>query len=142
VTRVLLDSDVILDVFLQRDPFQAGSSRVLNRVSRGEIEAFIAAHTVLNVVYVAGRDLGRQEALRRMRRLLERAKVAEVNDSIVRSAMGSPISDFEDAVAHAAAVQAGARLIVTRNFRDFKLGILPVATPDMFLTDLDDESSN
>ena len=140
--RLLLDSDVILDALLQRDSFQDAATRLLNRISRGEVDAFIAAHSVLNVVYVAGRDLGRQEALRRMQKLLERARVAGISDRIVREAMHSPISDFEDAVAHAAAVRAGVELIVTRNIRDFRRGTLPVLTPDEFLVGLNDEAAD
>ena len=62
--------------------------------------------------------------------------VAAVTDVVVREALKSPFSDFEDAVTHAAAQAVGAEVIVTRNIKDFRNGTVPAMLPEFFLATL------
>lgn len=62
--------------------------------------------------------------------LLSRMRAALVTDAIIRSALGSRIADFEDAVCDATAAQAGAEAIVTRNLRDFARATTPAVLPE------------
>lgn len=62
--------------------------------------------------------------------------VAAVNQSVLSASLGRGMPDFEDAVLHEAALQAGAHCIVTRNLNDFAAAKIPVYTPEQFLAAL------
>ena len=62
--------------------------------------------------------------------------VAAVTDAVIREALASSFTDFEDAVAHAAARIIGAESIVTRNLKDFRAGTIPAVLREAFLATL------
>jgi hypothetical protein len=49
--RVLFDSDVLLDVLAQRQPFVIASARALNTVTQGRVQGYISGHAVTNIFY-------------------------------------------------------------------------------------------
>ena len=135
--NALIDTNVIVDVLEQREPFFADSSRVLDRAERGEYSAWLCATTVTTVFYLVRRHLGTEEAVERLRDLTAICAVAAVNHSVIAAALGSRITDFEDAVLDHAAVTAGADCIVTRNEPDFRHSSLLIYSPSQFLSVLD-----
>jgi len=135
--NALIDTNVIVDVLEQREPFFADSSRVLDRAERGEYSAWLCATTVTTVFYLVRRHLGKKETIERIRDLTAICAVATVNQSVVAAALESRITDFEDAVLDHAAVTAGADCIVTRNAADFRRSSLLIYSPSQFLSVLD-----
>jgi hypothetical protein len=94
------------------------------------------ATTVTTVDYLLSQSLPRNKAREAVRGLLTIFDVALVNRSVLERALTSPMRDFEDAVLTEAGVLAGARIIVTRDTRDFSRASLPVVTPKNFLSSL------
>lgn len=127
--KVLFDTNVILDFLLAREPFAPVARRLVARVERREISGLLGATTVTTLSYLMSRAVGRDAALAAIRRLLTVFLVAPVDGEVLVSATESSFSDFEDAVLHDAALQAGATAIVTRDLRDFASSDLPVLTP-------------
>jgi len=132
--RILFDSDVIIDVMIQRQPFVLNSASALNTATNPDIEAYLAAHAVTNIFYILRQQLGIAKTLEILERLLQILKVATVNDSIIRSALKSTLTDFEDAVTSEAARVAGVELIITRNMNDYVTSPVPAVLPETFLT--------
>lgn len=66
-------------------------------------------------------------------RLLNRVRVAAIDQAVIQEALVSNLMDFEDAVTHAAAVAISAEFIVTRNVNDFANGTIPALDPELFL---------
>jgi predicted nucleic acid-binding protein len=95
--RVLFDSDVLLDILAQRQPFVAASARALNTVRQGRVQGFVSGHAVTNIFYILRRQVGRVAARELLARLLQHIQVASVTDEVIRQALNSPITDFEDA---------------------------------------------
>ena len=126
---VLVDLNVILDVLQNRQPFYDESARVLDAVVRQEITGLLAAHSVTTLHYVLNRVRNREAAVAAISGLLSAFTIAAVDDSAIRKAFSWGWSDFEDAVQMAAAVNAGADYLITRNPRDFRQGIVPVVQP-------------
>lgn len=124
---ILIDSDVLLDVVLRREPHLEASRAFLLRVDEGAEPASIAWHTVPNVYYVAGR--GGVDARGFILDLLERVQIAPTNAESVRYAASLPMDDFEDALQVAAAEACGARHIVTRNLRDYEGSPIRAVSP-------------
>ncbi len=132
--RVLFDSDVLLDILAQRQPFVVTSAQALNKVIQNQVEGYVSAHAVTNIYYILRRQVGNEVARQLLARLLQHIKVASVTNQVIKMAINSPMTDFEDAVTSAAAQTADLELIVTRNTADFVASLVPVMCPDEFLT--------
>lgn len=125
---------MILDVIQQRQPFYEESARVVDAVVRGQAVGWLAAHSITTLFYVINRVRNRETAVTAITGLLDVFTVAAVDDQVIRQALAWGWPDFEDAVQMAAAVQAQADYLITRNPRDFQSSILPVVQPAAFLT--------
>ncbi len=128
--RVLFDTNVILDVLLEREPFYNDALYLLAKVERTEVNGFICATTVTTIYYLVNKALGKKEANRHIKTLLSFFEIAPVNRSVIEEALNSEFPDFEDAVLHASALTVNADCIVTRNCADFKKAKIPVYSPD------------
>ncbi len=127
--KVLFDTNVILDVLLDREPFADDASYLLSKVERSELIGFACATTITTIHYLTAKALGVSDACRHIDSLLSLFVIAPVNRSVLENAARSKFDDFEDAVLHASALNAGAQYIVTRNSSDFKKSRLPVLEP-------------
>lgn len=134
--RVLFDSDVLLDVLAQRQPFVITSAQALNTVAIEQVQGYVSGHAVTNIFYILRRKIGSEAAREQLSRLLQRIQVASVTDEVIRQALQSSIADFEDAVTSAAASVAGLEMIVTRNTSDFVTSSVPAVMPEEFLATL------
>ncbi|MGB7440622.1 MAG: PIN domain-containing protein [Coleofasciculaceae cyanobacterium] len=133
---MLFDSDVLLDVLAQRQPFVAASARALNTVTQEQVQGYVSGHAITNIFYILRRQIGSEAARELLARLLQHLQVASVTDEVIRQALQSSVTDFEDAVTSAAANAAGLEVIVTRNTSDFSAASVPAMLPEEFLATL------
>jgi len=131
--QILFDSDVLIDVLAQRQPFVTASAQALNRVTQPQVQGFVSGHAVTNIFYILRRQVGSETAREFLSRLLQHLQVASVTDEVIRAALQSSITDFEDAVTSEAANAAGVEVIVTRNTPDFVDSSIPTVLPEEFL---------
>ncbi|MEM9089731.1 MAG: PIN domain-containing protein [Cyanobacteria bacterium P01_F01_bin.53] len=96
--KILFDSDVLLDVLLEREPFFKASARSLDTVSQEQIQGYVSGHSVSNIYYILRRKVSSAIALESLKILLQRIQVASVTDAVIRAALQSAITDFEDAI--------------------------------------------
>lgn len=134
--KALIDTNVILDVVMGRDPFFADSSLVLDHAERGDFVAWVCATTVTTLFYLTRRHLGASASIEKIKDLTTICAVSPVNHSVIDSALHSRFVDFEDAVLHDSAVLVGADCIITRNEADFRESSLLVYSPAQFLAAL------
>ena len=116
IPNVLIDTDVLLDVFLKREPHYTNSSTVLIRLDDGGFNGFVTATIIVNIFYHVEKYKGREMAFACIRTLLTNSDlvVLDVDKSVLIAALDSGMSDFEDAVQVVAAQFAGIDMIVTR----------------------------
>ncbi|HEY9620219.1 MAG TPA: PIN domain-containing protein [Crinalium sp.] len=133
MSRVLFDSDVLLDVLAQRQPFVVASAQALNMVTQPQVQGYVSGHAVTNIFYILRRQVGSEAARELLSRLLQHLQVANVTDEVIRAALQSSMTDFEDAVTSEAANAAGLEVIVTRNTPDFVASVIPAVLPEEFL---------
>jgi len=132
--RVLFDTNVLLDVLLEREPHIAVASKLIALVDNGRVEGSVCATTVTTLYYIGAKDLGRKVAHEKLRTLLGIFEVAPVDGDVLQRALDDEgFSDFEDAVMHEAAHAVGVSAIVTRNGKDFAKATLPVFDPEELL---------
>jgi len=134
--RVLLDTDVVLDLILAREPFARDAVELFDLAEAGAFEPYISAITPLNIFYIARTAKAVRDLRHAIQMLLERVGVCPVNKSILTSALTLRFIDYEDAVQHSSATAESVDAIVTRNVRDYKNSTLAVYTPEDFLTRL------
>ncbi|MDO8963728.1 MAG: PIN domain-containing protein [Coriobacteriia bacterium] len=138
--RVLFDTNVVLDHLLARAPFVDSAERLLSLVDSGGLDGIICSTTVTTIHYLGSQVVGASAATDYVRELLAIFDVACVDREMLRAAVDSGFSDYEDAVLYEAARAAGASAIVTRNGKDFARSTLPVFTPAELLAALRAES--
>ena len=134
--RVLIDTNILLDAALSREPFADAARQVIEACARGDADGIIAAITPLNVFYVARRTVGNDEAREMVLRLLDLFEVCPLDEMALRSAYESGQADLEDAAQLAAALAVGVEAIVTRDPRGFAHASIPVLSPIDFLAQL------
>jgi predicted nucleic-acid-binding protein len=131
--QVLFDSDVLLDILAQRQPFVIASAQALNTVMKKQVQGFVSGHAVTNIFYILRRQIGSEAARKLIENLLQHIQIASVTNQVIHQALQSPIKDFEDAVTSAAAMSAGLEIIVTRNKADFVASLVPAMLPEELL---------
>lgn len=131
--RILVDTNVVLDLLLSREPFVHQAAEIFTMVERSEIEGLLCATTLTTVDYLLGQSLSKDKTRSAIRRLLSLFEVAAVNRVVLEAASESPMRDFEDAVLAESASHAGAERIVTRNTSDFTKSPVTALDPAEFL---------
>lgn len=131
--RLFLDANVVLDVLAVREPYWAASARVLEAVEQGRAVGLIAGHSVTTIYYLLSKHLSRRKARAAVVQLLSLVQTAGVDHEVLLQALSLGWDDFEDAVQAAAALNAKATHLITRNPRDFAGLNIPVLTPEEFI---------
>jgi len=141
--RVLVDTNVVLDVLLDRRPFAQAATRIFALVEESRIEGFLCATTVTTVDYLLGQALAPATARDALQRLLDLFEIAPVNRPVLEQALRSGITDFEDAVVEQAGRLVSVDAITTRNGKDFTKSTVPIFDPAELLSAVDSmESAN
>ena len=131
--KVLLDTNVILDVWLAREPFWRDSAKLLAKIENKEINGVICPTTVTTLHYLGKKVLGEQKARQLINSLLKISKIGKVSKESFEEALESEIKDFEDAVIESVAIIEGVDYIATRNLKDFKKSRIDAREPSYFI---------
>ena len=135
--KALIDTNIFLDVALQRRPFLVESDLVLSFIEDEELLGYISASTISDFYYIARRGIGRTASLNFLEGLLSFCQVAMVDRVVIDGAIAltskSGFKDFEDAILNCTAIANGLDTIVTRNVKDFKLSKLQIVTPEQLI---------
>jgi predicted nucleic acid-binding protein len=134
--RVLLDTDVVLDLILTRKPFADDAAAIWTSNERGEVDACISPITPVNVFYIVRRLKGTETARQAVNELLAGLRVCALDQDDMRRAAALPMRDYEDSVQVAAATADAADAIITRNIADYGGAPVPVLTPGEFAASL------
>jgi len=129
--KILIDTDILLDVALDRSPFADASGHVLDWAENHPGSAGVAWHTLANVAYLVK---GNPRAF--LRELLSFVIVPGTSTEAARQALELPVADLEDAFQAVAAQSFTADCIVTRNLKDYRRSPIPAISPDQFLRDV------
>jgi predicted nucleic acid-binding protein len=132
--KVAFDTNVLLDVLCDREPFAEPASRILTLVEQGILSGCVCATSITTIFYLTRKANGIAAARKQIKLLLSLLEVMPVNRQVLETATASGITDFEDAVIAEAAYQSGADMLVTRNAKDFKKSRVSVYSPQALLT--------
>ena len=126
---VFIDSDVLIDVFSEREPFYADSSYFLEMAEDSLFLAFTSPLIIANVYYVLQKFSSKEIAMTSIRKIRTFMSIVDMDQRIVDRAINSSFPDFEDALQIYSAENAVMDIIVTRNIEHFKESNLSVLKP-------------
>lgn len=132
--NILIDTNVVLDFILHRQPFYTAAENIIETANLKIISAYVSASSVTYVYYLARRELrDRNLALQLLKNFLKIVKVAAVSEKEIESALNLSWRDFEDAVQYSVAKSNEIDYIITRNTEDFSDSEISIVTPEDFI---------
>ena len=134
--KILVDTNVILDITLEREPFFEHSAKLLQTAIQAEIEIFVTATTITDLYYIVRKAKGRELSLNFIKDLLTFVEIAGVDKNVIIQAIQLGLTDFEDAVQVSSAKDKGINIIVTRNESDFSDSNMQIFSPESFLENI------
>ncbi len=127
--KVLFDTNVVLDVLLDRQPFRDTAAQLIARVERQELDGVLGATTLTTIYYLVAKASGKETARSTVRELINLFQIAAVDRQVLSRAIESPVKDFEDAVLAEAGRAEIVDSVVTRDPEGFKDSGLRVLSP-------------
>ena len=127
--KYLLDTNTLLDLFLNRLPWAAEMAVIWDAHRQGQIKALVAAYAVPTIFYIVRRQAGLTTAQTVVKDCLSTLDIAPIDQTTLLAAQALSGPDFEDDLQIACAVQAGVDAIVTRDSRGFAASPIPILTP-------------
>ncbi len=134
--KILIDTNVVLDFALKRDPFGEHAKALILSFGHSNLKAFLTASSVTDIYYILNKIKGREFAINFLKSLFSIVSVAGVDEKIILSALHSNMKDFEDAVQTETALSHSIDIIITRDKKDYKDADLQIFSPEEFVTAL------
>lgn len=132
--NVFLDTNVVLDHLMDRQPFAEYAHRIFALAEMGELRLHLSALSFCNLYYLLRKPMGHQPAMALLVQLRLLTRVTMMGEREITCALASPGKDFEDTVQYESAKSDNSiGVIVTRNKGDFPETDLPILTPDQYL---------
>tara|TARA_R110000850_G_scaffold73650_2_gene161708 strand:- start:138 stop:560 length:423 start_codon:yes stop_codon:yes gene_type:complete len=134
--RIFIDTNVMLDLLGERDPFYEPIAKVATLAEKGKLNMVVSPISFATVNYFLSKyesPIISKEKLRKFKVICE---ISSLDERTIEKGLNSTIKDFEDALQYFSATDSDCDVIITRNGKDFKQSLLPVMTADEFLTSL------
>lgn len=132
--NVLIDTDVILDFFFDREPFSENAAQVLSLCEKKIVIGYITPVILGNVYYLLSQKGKQEKVIEKLKALVSFLEILNIDKNAIITALNSDFKDFEDALQNFSAEQNGKiNTIITRNTKDYKKSNLGVITPEDFL---------
>ena len=136
MTRLFLDTNIVMDVLERREPFCRDAVRLFTMAYNKQVQLVVSP-----ITYTTASFLLRKHGPEGVRSLLSNfrqlSKVATTNERTVDDSLASQFKDFEDAMQYYTALKAKVDIIITRNGKDFAASKIPVMTAAEYLESLE-----
>lgn len=133
--KIVIDNNVIIDVFQNRKPFVDFSAKVLRLVETNHVKGYITANSITDIYYILSRSIKDKEQLYNyMNTLLKLIDIIDVTAKDIKMALHPEVIDFEDELISVCAKRIKADYIISRNTKDFSYSTVPALTPENFIS--------
>lgn len=134
MNRILIDTDVILDFFFDRQPFAENAAQIFSLCESKEIKGSITPVILSNVYSLLRQNAKHEKVIEKLKLLLSITEILIIDKEVILQALNSDFKDFVDALQnYSAEFDKEIDLIVTRNTKDFKHSLLAVMTPENYM---------
>jgi len=135
--RVLIDTNIVLDFLLQREPFAQDAELIFKAINTGQIVGYVTATTLTDIFYISRKHTRSVEQARQaVLETLTAMVICPVNRGVLESAFKSGLADFEDSVQIFCAVDQELDAILTRDTQGFLSSSVPVLSTQELLQQL------
>ena len=132
--RILIDTDVILDLFFDREPFSENAAKVLSLCEKKAVIGFVTPVIISNVYYLLSQKAKQEKVIEKLKILMSILEVLVIDKNAIIVALNSEFKDFEDALQnYSAELNGEIDIIITRNTKDYKKSKLGIMNPENFL---------
>ncbi|KUO65436.1 MAG: DNA-binding protein [Lutibacter sp. BRH_c52] len=132
--RILIDTDVILDLFFDREPFSENAAKVLSLCEKKDIIGFVTPVIISNVYYLLSQKAKQEKVIEKLKILMSILEVLVIDKNAIIVALNSEFKDFEDALQnYSAELNGEIDIIITRNTKDYKKSKFGIMNPENFL---------
>jgi predicted nucleic acid-binding protein len=139
--KTLIDTNVVLDVLLNRSPFYTNSRAVFELAEQKQITGCISASTFTDIFYIVKKEFKDSEKVYQVIEKLDALfLIVPVTKSTITDALALRWKDFEDAVQFMVAKENGIVSIITRNEADFKTSDIHCISPTDFIKQTTDSN--
>lgn len=132
--RLFLDTNIMLDLLGEREPFYTAAARIATLADKGKIEIIVSALSYATSFYILSKYESPEKIKDKFRKFKVISKTADLTNKVIDKALTSDFTDFEDALQYYSSLELDCDLLITRNIKDFKLADIPVLTPDEYLS--------
>ena len=134
MNKIFVDTDIILDLLGNREPFYIHSANLFSAADRKEISIYVSALSFANLNYILSRQYSAVQARKKLMIFKTLVTVLSITDKVIELALTSDFKDFEDAIQYYSAIENNIKVLLTRNLKDYKSALIPVLTAEQFLT--------
>lgn len=133
--RLMIDTNILLDVLVKREPFYEASREVLRLCEEKKVQGFLSASAATDIFYLVRRHLhSTNSAYKCLGYVLDILKVLTVTNEDVINAYTKKAHDFEDCLLAVCAASNKCDYIITRNKRDFEEFNIETLSPEELLS--------
>lgn len=131
--KVFLDTNIIIDLLAQREPFYKDAQALFTLADQGQIELQISALSFANASYALSKYHQVATAKKYLQQFNVLVSILPLDDKTIELALASEFQDIEDGFQYFTALTHGAQVIITHNKKDFKAAQLPVLNASEYL---------
>ena len=126
--KVFIDTNIVLDLLLQRRNFLINAEKIFSLAYKGKIVLYFSAVSFVSVTYYLGKHTNKDiKAV--LEDLCKIVKILPFNQRIIENTLHSNFKDIE----YFTAKENNIRIMITRNVKDFLVDDISVVTPEEFL---------
>ena len=130
--KVFIDTNIVLDLLLQRRNFLINAEKIFSLAYKGKIVLYFSAVSFVSVTYYLGKHTNKDiKAV--LKDLCKIVKILPFNQRIIENTLHSNFKDIEDGYQYFTAKENNIRIMITRNVKDFLVDDISVVTPEEFL---------
>lgn len=137
--KLFIDSDVLLDLLLDREPFSEDTATLIEKSIKSGVKLYSSLLGIANMHYIIGRLENKRKADLKILKILKIVSIENLGQSVIDKASKSKFKDFEDSIQNFCAVEAGHEIIITRNTKDYKESELSILTPREYLAKIENQ---
>jgi predicted nucleic acid-binding protein len=139
MSKLLIDTNIALDLLAKREPFYESAAQVFTLADKQKLKLGVSSLTIANINYVLSRLSSAKEACEILRKFKILVQILELNEKIVELALNDDdFEDFEDGLQYYTAVEHNQEVIITRDLKDFTESKIPVMTAEEYLTSIEE----
>jgi len=131
--KVFIDTDIILDLLMKRNPYYSYSVKLFDLIENKKISGNVSSLIFSNLFYIIRKTEGSEKAKIILKKLKLLVSILPVDVKIIELGLSSNIKDFEDAIQYYTAVENGIKTLITRNTDDYKDIKINIFTAEEFV---------